>query len=240
MPDAYAERHSVAEPDRDRLQFVHGPGWELEPPVPVYVAVIDPLPIFRHGIGTILSANGYTVESPHDVAVWARGRQDCLVLLSLCAERDWDLLAQLCAGKGDLMVIALVEDGSEVLGAQAVRIGARSVLAREATVCSLERAVAATVEGEAVMPTGVARVLADGASPAPAPAPALSAEHLSWLRRLAAGSTVAQLASEAGYSERAMFRLLQAIYRKLGARSRLEAILRAQELGWLRGGPTHW
>jgi DNA-binding CsgD family transcriptional regulator len=53
------------------------------------------------------------------------------------------------------------------------------------------------------------------------------------LRQLAAGATVAQLADRAGYSERAMFRLLHALYRQLGARSRIEAILHAQTSGWL-------
>jgi DNA-binding CsgD family transcriptional regulator len=56
---------------------------------------------------------------------------------------------------------------------------------------------------------------------------------VSWLRQLAAGSTVAQLANQAGYSERAMFRLLQGLYQQLGARNRVEALLRAQQLGWL-------
>src|SRR5262249_55405296 len=96
--------------------------------------------------------------------------------------------------------------------------------------------IAATLDGEVVMPAGVARALADGAPITRVRLPASSVEQLSWLRRLAAGATVAQLASEAGYSERAMFRLLQTLYRKVGARSRIEAILLAHELGWLHGG----
>jgi DNA-binding NarL/FixJ family response regulator len=206
--------------------------------VPFHVAVIDPLPIFRHGVGAILSAAGHSVETPHDVVAWAHDRQNCLVLLSLCTERDWGMLAQLCTGMAGRLVIALVNDGSELLGARAVRIGARSVLPRAVTAGSLERAVAATLDGETVMPAGVAQALAEGIRPTPARLPALSAEQVSWLRQLAAGSTVARLADEAGYSERAMFRLLQALYRRLGARSRIEAILRAQELGWLHDGTT--
>lgn len=220
-----------------RLPFVRRPGWELEPAVSLHVAVVDPLPIFRHGVSAILSAAGHTVEAPHDVVAWAYDRQNCLVLLSLCTEHDWGVLAELCSGVSSRLVIALVDDGPE-LGVRAVRTGARSVLPHEVTVRSLERAVAATIDGEAVMPAGVAHTLAGGVRPAPARRPALSAEQVSWLRELAGGSTVARLASEAGYSERAMFRLLQGLYRKLGARSRIEAILRAQELGWLRGDPS--
>jgi DNA-binding NarL/FixJ family response regulator len=126
------------------LPFVLGFGWELEPAVvPLHVAVVDPLPIFRHGIGAILVAAGHTVDAPHDVVAWAHDRQNCLVLLSLCTERDWGTVEQLCTGVAGRLVIALVDDGSELLGARAVRTGARSVLPREVTVRSLERAVAA-------------------------------------------------------------------------------------------------
>ncbi len=206
--------------------------------MPLHVAVVDPLPIFRHGVSAMLSAAGHAVEAPQDLVAWAHDRQNCLVLLSLCSESDWGMLAQLCTGGAGWLVIALVDDDSELLGARAVRAGARSVLPREVSVRSLERAIAATLDGEAVMPSEVAQALAAGVGSALASGTTLSAEQLSWLRQLAAGSTVARLASEAGYSERAMFRLLQTLYRKLGARSRIEAILRAQELGWLRGGPT--
>lgn len=202
--------------------------------MPVDVAIVDPLPFFRYGIGAILSAIGHTVEEPRDVVEWAQGRRDCLILLSLCTEHDWSTLSQLCDGGLGRLVIALVDDGSDLTGARAVRAGARSVLAREVTISALERAVAATLDGEAVMPAGVAQALAEGVRPVPVHNSGLSAQQLLWLRRLAAGSTVARLAEDAGYSERAMFRLLQALYRKLGVQNRIEAVLRAQELGWLR------
>ena len=52
--------------------------------------------------------------------------------------------------------------------------------------------------------------------------------------RRAGGSTVAALANQAGYSERAMFRLLHGLYQRLGVRTRTEALIRAHERGWLR------
>jgi DNA-binding CsgD family transcriptional regulator len=50
---------------------------------------------------------------------------------------------------------------------------------------------------------------------------------------LAGGSTVAELARIAGYSERMMFRLLRALYRKLSAQNRTEALMYAQGHGWI-------
>jgi DNA-binding CsgD family transcriptional regulator len=44
---------------------------------------------------------------------------------------------------------------------------------------------------------------------------------------------VVRLADRAGYSERAMFRLLRQLYLRIGARNRTEALMRAHERGWL-------
>ena len=95
---------------------------------------------------------------------------------------------------------------------------------------TLRLTVEATVGGQAVMPAAVAAVLAE---PQAVSARGPSVDQLSWLRQLANGATVVQLADRAGYSERAMFRLLRSLYRQMGVRTRLQAIMRAQEAGWL-------
>ncbi|MEU4743846.1 DNA-binding response regulator, partial [Actinosynnema sp. NPDC023658] len=128
-------------------------------------------------------------------------------------------------------VIALLDVESVVLGARAVRFGARAVLPRDVAADTLLQTVEATISGQAVMPAAVAAALA--ASARADEQPILSADQMSWLRQLAAGSTVPAVAARAGYSERAMYRLLQAVYRQIGVRTRLEAIMRAQESGWL-------
>jgi DNA-binding NarL/FixJ family response regulator len=53
--------------------------------------------------------------------------------------------------------------------------------------------------------------------------------EIEWFRRLNEGITVAELARLAGYSERSMFRLLAALYDRIGVRSRREAISRLCE-----------
>jgi DNA-binding NarL/FixJ family response regulator len=195
----------------------------------VRIAVVDPLPMFRTGVVTVLEASGHEVDAPAEVVGWVRRWAGSLVLLTLRSEHDWGLLEQLCAVGGAQLIIALLDDESPVVGARAVRIGARSVLPREVSMTTLLRTVDATLSGQAVMPASVAATLANdprGGAHAP------SAEQLSWLRQLASGTTVAQLADQAGYSERAMFRLLQALYRLIGVETRLQAIMRAKEAGW--------
>ncbi|MEV4476432.1 hypothetical protein [Nonomuraea sp. NPDC049504] len=201
----------------------------------VQVAVVDPLPMFRQGVATVLSAAGHDVETPADVLAWVRRGRRQLVLLTLVREPDWDLLERLCDEGGTHAVIAVIgEDDPGEIGARAVRTGARSVLEREVTPGALRRTVEATADGQAVMPAAVASALSSGPRSADAVPEFLSARRLSWLRQLAAGSTVAQLAKRSGYSERAMFRMLQTLYQEMGVSTRIEAIVRAQAEGWLR------
>ena len=188
------------------------------------------MPMFRQGIAGVLEASGYTVETPADVVAWARRETATLVLLTVMSERDWQLLGLLCASTTSPLVVAVLANESAALGARAIRAGAQSVLPRTVAAVTLRRTVEATVGGQAVMPAAVAAVLAE---PHPVSERGPSVDQLSWLRQLANGATVAQLADRAGYSERAMFRLLRALYRQLGVRTRLQAIMRAQEAGWL-------
>jgi hypothetical protein len=53
-----------------------------------------------------------------------------------------------------------------------------------------------------------------------------------WLRELSIGTTVGQLATGAGYSERMMFRRVRDLYTHMGVRTKMEALLMAQEQGW--------
>ncbi len=198
------------------------------------VAVVDPLPLFRDGVVAALTAAGHVVETPGDVVSWARQAREAVVLLTVQADSDWAVLAKLAEiAPTTSALVALLAEESPAAGVRAARSGARSVLSRQVSAEVLQRTVAATIDGQAVLPAAVAAVLVAGAAD-DARAGVPPAEKLSWLRALAAGSTVAQLASQVGYSERAMFRLLRALYREIGAGSRVEALMRAQELGWLR------
>jgi DNA-binding NarL/FixJ family response regulator len=58
-------------------------------------------------------------------------------------------------------------------------------------------------------------------------------DRIRWLGQLASGVTVAQLADQVGYSERAMFRLLKDLYRDIGVHSRVEALMLARDKGWI-------
>lgn len=200
--------------------------------VVVRIAVVDPLPMFRDGATAALTETGYLVEAPADVLGWVQRRTTNVVLLTMVSERDWELLDRLCDPTVPSLVIALLDGDAMALGVRAVRAGARSVLARDASAVALRRTVEATVNGQTVLPAALAAELVSDSQARRGP----TADQLSWLRQLAAGVTVAQLADSAGYSERAMYRLLRALYRQLGVQNRTQAIMHAQDAGWLGGG----
>lgn len=154
------------------------------------------------------------------------------MLLTLHSAEDLERLTALCGLRPRPLVVALLSGDVSSLGVGAIRAGARSVLVRAATVPALQRVVSSTFDGDAVMPADVADLLVAERGGRPPRRLAPPAQQVVWLRRLADGWTVARLASDTGYSERAMYRLLRELYRQIGVGSRLEAIILAHEEGW--------
>jgi DNA-binding NarL/FixJ family response regulator len=94
-------------------------------------------------------------------------------------------------------------------------------------------AIRAAANGYTLMPIDIARDLT-AQGDATLPLPQLSDRELRWLRALADNGTVLSLARSSGYSEREMYRLLSALYERLGTSTRTSALLRADRLGLLR------
>lgn len=189
--------------------------------------------MFRRGVVASLSGDGHLVDEPESIEAWLREHPGAVVLLTVHSAEDLDRLITLCGLRPRPLVVALPSSDDSSLGVRAMRAGARSVVAREATESALRRAISATLDGETVMPADVAGLLVAGQGGRSARGPAPSAEQIDWLRRLSDGWTVTRLALDTGYSERAIYRLLRAFYQKLGVSTRLEAIMLARDNGWL-------
>lgn len=190
------------------------------------------MPMFRRGVAASLSSLGHLVEEPSNAEAWLRERPGGVMLLTLHSAEDLDRLTTLCRLRPRPLVVALPSADDASLGVQAMRAGARSVVAREATESALQRTVSATLDGATVMPANVADLLVAGRGSRVPRGSAPSAEQIAWLRQLYDGWTVARLALDTGYSERAMYRLLRALYQKIGVSTRLEAIMLAHDKGW--------
>lgn len=200
----------------------------------IRAAVVDPLPLYRRGVAASLNDIGLTTEAPDDIRAWTANPGTGLVLLSLCAPADWQLLAELHAGYPDAtLLLALIEAPDTEAYLRALDSGALGAIPRASTAEALQQTVAALMNGQVLLPARVMRALVDRQGRDRTDSTTPSPEELTWLRYLAVGSSVAQLAQRAGYSERMMFRKLRALYAKLPARNRTEALMYARDRGWL-------
>jgi DNA-binding NarL/FixJ family response regulator len=202
----------------------------------INLAVSDPLPMFRRGILATLSHVGFEPETPEALLAWIRREQHPVVLLTLESANDWNVLAELRNVDARALAVAVLVDPTIRCYMRAISAGAAAVVPRDALPETILQLVESAVAGRSVLPIEVVRALAscqglpeadeNDLSP-------LSPQEKDWLRHLADGATVAQLANGAGYSERAMYRLLRGLYSRIGARNRTEALMYAKERGWL-------
>jgi DNA-binding NarL/FixJ family response regulator len=201
----------------------------------VRIAVSDPLPVFQHGLIAILGEAGFSPETPDDLLTWAGQEQRQVVLMTLRRPEDWSLLAALRHRRVDLVIVAVLEEATAPSYVKALVAGATAVVRRDASPEAMRRAFEDAVNGMSLLPIEVVQTLASSGKPSGADegdVPMLQRE-VGWLRELATGATVARLAEQAGYSERAMFRLLKKLYAQMGVRSRTQALILAKERGWL-------
>lgn len=195
--------------------------------------MIDPLPMFAAGVVSVLTKCGYVVEGPLPAPGTDDASQPSIIFLTLTIPADWQQLDVLRAGWPLVPVVAVLEPVSVPAGLSALRAGASGLLPRSAKPGQVSRMVDALVEGQSVVPSDVLAALAGGAEEPQMREGGLTTSQLSWLRRLASGATVAELARDVGYSERAMYRLLGTLYRDMGVRGRMQAVVEAQRRGLL-------
>lgn len=180
----------------------------------------------------VLGDAGFEPQTPEELLSWIREEQRPVVLLSLLSSEDWRLLARLREARADTMVIALLADASTRSHVQAILGGAIAAITRDALPETVRDVFDAAIAGKSILPVEVVRGLTTSQPDPEEDEWVPSPQEVGWLRELAVGTTVAQLADRAGYSERAMFRLLRDLYLRIGARNRTEALIRAHDRGW--------
>lgn len=167
-----------------------------------------------------------------DVARWAA--DGGMVVVGVRSNDDLDLLIDLREGSPEAVVVALVDETGNDLVRGALRAGANSSVPIESDPQAIVLALRAAEGDMSLVPAALRQLLIDGAPTIGGgflSNDVLSADEIGWLRELAGGATVAQLADRAGYSQREMFRLLGACYKKLGAKTRIAALMRAAKRG---------
>jgi DNA-binding NarL/FixJ family response regulator len=201
--------------------------------MPIRIAVVDPLPVYRRGIVAALGDAGLIAESPDDPLEWSRQEAQQIVFLTLQSQADWQLMTRLRHAHANPVVVAVLTDTSVSSYLKALSGGAATAVPRNAPPQRLRQVFEEAVRGMSLLPIGVVRALARTGTVSEQVEGAPSNRERNWLQELASGTTVTQLAEQSGYSERSMYRLLQDLYRRIGVRTRTEALIRAYEQGWL-------
>jgi hypothetical protein len=76
------------------------------------VAVVDPLPLFRHGVIAATTATGYDAEETDDAVSWAAVPERRILVLTVQSLADWVTLDAVCRGAAGNGVIAVLDDPS--------------------------------------------------------------------------------------------------------------------------------
>jgi DNA-binding NarL/FixJ family response regulator len=199
----------------------------------VRIAVCEPARSYRRGIAAALAEAGHL---PVEVEDWSRqAAADAeVVLVTVRSAADWQVVREVEAANAEAKVVVLLVDPTPDRHAEALRRGAHGVVAWEAAPETILAVVHAALEGMTLVPTSVAKAFAVSAPPVCDP-DWITEEEIQWLRLLAQGATVYQVAETVNYSERALYRLLHGLYGRMRVSNRTEAILQASRWGLLDG-----
>ena len=191
------------------------------------MVLVDRVPAFRRGLVAALTEHAIRVhelDRPGEAALDADA-----VVVAVRTPEEHDGVTGLCApGRAPAVVVLAGPSLADYVSTLA--LGAVGVVAEDEPLHELVSVVVAACHGRSRLPAAVTRALSERAAPA-SDSPQLAPRDLQWLRSLAANHTVTQLAREESYSEREMYRRLTGLYKRIGARNRVEAVVLAARWG---------
>ncbi|HEV3365345.1 MAG TPA: LuxR C-terminal-related transcriptional regulator [Acidimicrobiia bacterium] len=205
---------------------------DTPPVVMLPVAVSDPVPSYRQGIVAAFERSGFDIEVTDDPERWAAEGGRRVLVMTVRPDEDLTIVRRLVLVNPEVLIVVLVQGAGAELYRAAFRAGAVGALAWDDPPDAVLAAVQVAAQGLCLLRHSVVEALATSAPP-PDQRQTLSPWEIKWLQMLADGKTVAEVGREVGYSEREMFRLLQRLYTRMGARGRIDAIVKAAQAGLL-------
>lgn len=188
------------------------------------VAIIDRAPTYRAGLSAaLLKIGAETVELTSPSA--AAGLPDAWIVATIDSLQAWNEL--IAAGVAQAQTVALCTQLDPVLWEEILASGAAGVADWAAPPETLAATIRAAASGELRLPVEFVRALVQGSTKRGLLD--LTEDEVRWLRRLAEGATVRELHTEEHMSERVLYRHLQNLYLRLGARNRDQAIAKASK-----------
>jgi DNA-binding NarL/FixJ family response regulator len=207
------------------------------------ILVMHDLPAYRLGLASTLNCVGYeTREAPVSSDREAQASQDpvdsfcgivgCLVAFGERGPLETLDESMLTCGDSEsgIPVIALLPRRSLDCFRSALNSGASGAVAEDDPAEEIVAVLEAALRGRVLLPKSVVKGFIGGQLTVPSEI-TFSKSDLKCLAGLARGQPVPQLAAAMGYSQRQMYRVLQKLYRRIGANGRGEAIALAAQWG---------
>ncbi|MEU7108785.1 hypothetical protein ABZ951_27625 [Streptomyces sp. NPDC046215] len=194
------------------------------------VLVVHSAPAYRCGLALALKESGFGVHESDSIELSGGMEWDaCLLHVPSDDMSEVGGLKQIWPSRS---VVALLTDPTVDDYRSALRAGVEGLVAHDADLDEIGEVLRCALRGDVRIPAAVARALAER-TPAVPGAPDLSVCETGLLRDLASGRAVAEIAKSSGYSERHMYRRVQHLYSRVGARNRSEAVAAAARWGLL-------
>lgn len=124
------------------------------------IAVCDRASSYRRGVGAALAGAGYVIEEIEDLGTQRLLSGVEVVLFTVRSASDWQVLGELRSLNPELKIIALLVDATPDRHAEALRCGADGAVRWESSPEGILAVVAATLEGQTLLPTPVAQSIA--------------------------------------------------------------------------------
>jgi len=206
----------------------------------ISVLIVEDHPIVREGVTSVLKREpdidvvGAADSIGEGLRLAARLHPDVILLdLKLPDADGRDGVASFARENHGIVVFTAYDTDDDVF--RAIRGGARGYLLKGAPAAEIARAIRQVHAGESFLSPRIAAKLVKGVTLPPGRSGLLSARELGVLRLVAAGLSNRQIAETLTISERTVKFHVTAIFNKLGADNRAQAVAIAAERGLLSG-----
>lgn len=204
----------------------------------IKVLIVDDHPIVREGVAAVLERErdidvvGSAETVDEGVRAAAKLRPDVILLdLKMSGTDSLDGIGSFVAEGRGILVFTAYEADDEVF--RAIRGGARGYLLKGSPAAEIARAIRQVHSGESYLSPRIAAKLVKGVVHPRGRTGLLSPRERGVLRLVAAGFSNRQIARALSISERTVKFHVTAIFNKLGAENRAQAVAIAAERGLL-------
>ncbi len=201
------------------------------------VLIVDDHPVVREGVAAVLSGErdidvvGAAESIDEGLRLAATLRPDVILLDLRLPGGDADGVARFTAAARGVVVFTAYDADDDVFGA--IRSGAKGYLLKGSPAADIARAIRQVHAGESYVSPRIAARLVQGMAAPKGRTGTLSTRERGVLRLVAAGLSNRQIAETLAISERTVKFHVTAIFNKLGADNRAQAVALAAARGLL-------